>query len=157
MVEELNLKGTTKTLKKGNILNNEVPYGSNLVNFFISWKQHPKAILVNSWTVSGIELPNNKLPIAQIKEKLDHLRDVELLELSSSCKFGVLLGADMPQLHLQQIIRRGNFDAPVAVKTTLGWVLIGVKCSNSVNRNIVSINKLNINYEVYRRNYKQVE
>ena len=112
---------------------------------------------MNSWTVSGIELPNNKLPIAQIKEKLDHLRDVELLELSSSCKFGVLLGAEMPQLRLQQIIRRGNFDAPVAVKTTLGWVLIGVKCSNSVNRNIVSINKLNINYEVYRRNYKQVE
>ena len=61
----------------------------------------------------------------------------------------------MSQLHLQQMIRGGNFNAPVAVETTLGWVLSGVKCSNSVNRNIVSINKLNINYEVYRN--KQVE
>ena len=61
----------------------------------------------------------------------------------------------MSQLHLQQMIRGGNFNAPAAVETTLGWVLIGVKCSNSVNRNIVSINKLNINYEVYRN--KQVE
>ena len=53
----------------------------------------------------------------------------------------------MPQLHLQHNIRVGNFNAPVAVKTTLGWVLIGGKRSNSVNTNIVSANKLNINYD----------
>ena len=51
------------------------------------------------------------------------------------------------QLHLQHYIRVGNFDAPVAVKTTLGWVLIGGKRSNSVNTNIVSTNKLKINYD----------
>ena len=50
-------------------------------------------------------------------------------------------------LHLQHNIRVGNFDAPVAAKTTLGWVLIGGKCSNSVNTNFVSTNKLNINYD----------
>ena len=51
------------------------------------------------------------------------------------------------QFHLQHDIRVGNCDAPVAVKTTLGWVLIGGKRSNSVNTNIVSTNKLNINYD----------
>ena len=52
----------------------------------------------------------------------------------------------MPQLHLQHDIRIGNFNAAVAVKTTLGWVLIHEKRSNSVNTSIVSTNKLNINY-----------
>ena len=53
----------------------------------------------------------------------------------------------MPQLHLQHNITVGNFDASVAAKTTLGWVMIGGKRSNSVNTNIVSTNKLNINYD----------
>ena len=53
----------------------------------------------------------------------------------------------MAQLHLQYNIRVRNFGAPVAVKTTLGWVLIGEKRSNPVNTNIVSTNKLNINYD----------
>ena len=80
-------------------------------------------------------------------KKWDHLRDIELPELSSNCEVGVLIGADMPQIHLQHYIRVGNFDAPVAVKTILGWVLIGGKRSNSVNTNIVSTNKPNINYD----------
>ena len=53
----------------------------------------------------------------------------------------------MPKLHFQHDIRVRNFDSPVAVRTTLGWVLIGGKGSNSVNTNIVSTNRLNINYD----------
>ena len=64
-----------------------------------------------------------------------------------SCEVGVLLGSDMPQLHLQHNTWVGNFDASVAVKTTLEWGLVGGKCSNSVNTNIVSTNKFNINYD----------
>ena len=102
LAEKLNLNGTTKTLKIRNVLNNEMSYESNLVNFFISSKQHPKVIpITNLWPVFGIELPINKLPIAQIKENWDHLRDIELPELSSSCEVEVLIGADRPQLHMQ--------------------------------------------------------
>ena len=62
LLVKLNLKGATKTLKIRNVLNNEMSYKSISVNFFISLKQHPKAIpITNSWTVSGIELPINKL------------------------------------------------------------------------------------------------
>ena len=42
LAEKLNLNGATKTLKIRNVLNNEMSYESNLVNFFISSKQHPK-------------------------------------------------------------------------------------------------------------------
>ena len=96
-------------------------YESNLVTFLISSKQHPKAIpITNLWTLSMMELPTSKLPIDQIKEKWNHVRDIEPSELSSSCEVRALIGADMPQLHLQHDIRVGNFDALVAVKTTLG-------------------------------------
>ena len=53
----------------------------------------------------------------------------------------------MPRPHLQTVIRFGEFDAFVAVKTSLRWVLISGKRSNLVNTNIVSTNKLNINYD----------
>ena len=36
LAEKLNLKGATRTLKIRNVLNNEMSYESNLVNFFIS-------------------------------------------------------------------------------------------------------------------------
>ena len=62
----------------------------------------------------------------------------ELPELSSSCEVGVLIGADMLQLHLQHVIKVRNFDAVIAVKTTLGWMLIGGKCSNSVQDTVKS-------------------
>ena len=115
-------------------------YKSNLLNFFISLKQHPKPIpITNSWTVSEIELPAKKIP--------KYLRDIELSELSSSCEVGVHIGADMLRLHLQHDIRAGNFDALIAFKTTLGWVFIGGKRSNSVNTKIVPTNKPNINYD----------
>ena len=65
LAEKLNLNGATKTLKIRNVLNNEMSYESNLVNFFISSKQHPKVIpITNSRTVFGMELPINTLPIA---------------------------------------------------------------------------------------------
>ena len=62
---KVKFNGATKTLKIFNVLNNEMSYESNLVNFFISSKQHPKVIpITNSRTAFGIELPINKLPIA---------------------------------------------------------------------------------------------
>ena len=148
LAEKLNLNGATKTIKIQNVLNNEMSYKPKLVNFFISSKQHPKIIpIANPYSISAIELPINKLPIAQIKEKWDGIRDIELSELSSSCEVGVLIGADMPKLLLQHDIRIGNFDAPAAVKITLGWVLIGEKHANSVNTSIVAASKLNMNYD----------
>ena len=148
LAEKLNLNGATKTIKIQNVLNNEMSSKPKLVNFFISSKQHPKIIpIANPYSISAIELPINKLPIAQIKEKWDDLRDIELSELSSRCEVGVLIGADMPKLLLQHDIRIGNFDAPAAVKITLGWVLIGEKHANSVNTSIVATSKLNMNYD----------
>ena len=57
----------------------------------------------------------------------------------------VLIVADMPQLHLQEDNRIGKTNDPIAVKTTLGWVLMGRKKSvNKINTNRLVTNE-NIN------------
>ena len=51
----------------------------------------------------------------------------------------------MPQLHLQEDNRIGKTNDPIAVKTTLGWVLMGGKKSvNKINTNRLVTNE-NIN------------
>ena len=51
----------------------------------------------------------------------------------------------MPQLHLQEDNRIGKTNDPIAVKTTLGWALMGRKKSvNKINTNRLVTNE-NIN------------
>ena len=51
----------------------------------------------------------------------------------------------MPQLHLQEDNRIGKTNDPIAVKTTLGWVLMGRKKSvNKINTNRLVTNE-NVN------------
>ena len=53
----------------------------------------------------------------------------------------------MPQLHLQKDSRIGKANDPVAVKTTLGWVLMGGKNTvNKINTNRLVTNE-NINLD----------
>ena len=48
----------------------------------------------------------------------------------------------MPTLHIGQVIRKGKPNEPIAIKTILGWVLIGGKSEKYQNR--VTSNKLNL-------------
>ena len=48
----------------------------------------------------------------------------------------------MPTLHIRQEIRKGKPNEPIAIKTILGWVLMGGKLENY--HNCVASNKLNL-------------
>ena len=48
----------------------------------------------------------------------------------------------MPTLHIGQEIRKGKPNKPIAIKTILGWVLMGGKYENY--QNCVTSNKLNL-------------
>ena len=62
----------------------------------------------------------------------------------------VLISADMSQLHLQEDTRIGKTNDPIAVKTTLGWVLMSGK--NSVNKintdRLVSNENINLDQQL---------
>ena len=54
----------------------------------------------------------------------------------------ILIGADMPTLHIDHGIRKEKPNEPIAIKTILGWVLMGGK--SEIYHNCVTSNKLNL-------------
>ena len=63
----------------------------------------------------------------------------------------------MPQLHLQEDTRIGETNDPIAVKTTLGWELMGGKNSvNKINTNRLVTNE-NINLDQQLEKFWTIE
>ena len=92
---------------------------SKLVNFSISNGSHPGKISVkNAWIIENFNLPPNKIDNAEIKDKWPHLKDVQL-NFSNTRDVSILIGADMPTLHISQEIRKGKPNDPIAIKPFL--------------------------------------
>ena len=99
---------------------------SKLVNFSISLSHHPSPINIsNAWVVENLNLPAYRM-----KNDFAHLRDIKLEQLHDK-SISILIVADKPHLHLYTESRIGNTNEPVALLTTLGWVLMGRKSNNS--------------------------
>ena len=105
---------------------------------------HPNPIKVShSWVVPHLDLPKSKI-LHNIHD-WPHLRDIKIP--TNNYDITVLIGTNMPQLHLQEDTRIGETNDPIAVKTTLGWVIMGGKNSvNKINTNRLVTNE-NINLD----------
>ena len=75
----------------------------------------------HSWVVPHLDLPKSKI-LHNIHD-WPHLRGIKIP--TNNYDVTVLIGADMPQLHLQEDTRIGKTNDPIAVKTS--WVLMGGK------------------------------
>ena len=69
------------------------------------------------------------------------LRDV-ILDFAITRDISIIIGADMPTLHVGQIIRKGKPNEPIVIKTILHSVLIGGK--SEIYLNYVNSNKLDL-------------
>ena len=105
---------------------------------------HPNPIKVShSWVLPNLYLPKSKI-LHNIHD-WPHLRDIKIP--TNNYDVTVLIGADMPQLHLQEDTRIGETNDPIAVKTALGWVLMGGENSvHKINTNRLVTNE-NINLD----------
>ena len=74
-------------------------------------------------------MPRQKVAPNDIKKRWPHLKDIPLE--TSNKEISVLIGADLPQLHISYDIRVGENDHPVGMLTKLGWVLLGGKAGKS--------------------------
>ena len=84
-----------------------------------------------------------------------HLRDIKIP--TNNYDVTVVIGADMSQLHLQEDTRIGKTNDPIAVKTTLDWVLMGGKNSvNKINTNRLVTNE-NINLDQQLEKFWTIE
>ena len=70
-------------------------------------------------------MPQQKVAPNDIKNRWPYLKDIPFE--TSDKEISVLIGADLPQLHINYDVRVGENDHPVGMLTKLGWVLLGGK------------------------------
>ena len=95
-----------------NVFDIQINHLSKLVEFNIS-NMHPNPIKVSySWVVPHLDLLKSK--ILHNIHNWSHLRDIRIP--INNYGVTVLIGAVMPQLHLQGDTRTGETDDPIAEK-----------------------------------------
>ena len=76
------------------------------------------------WTVDEIPVSEDVIPTQKNMKSWPHLEDVEIPALESS-KVSLLIGSDVPEVFWALEERRGKQKEPYAVRSILGWTLIG--------------------------------
>ena len=126
LADELQIKGVKEDLNISSAIAEPVTVVSRLANFSLSSKHHPNQLEVkNAWFVDTLNLPQQKVAPNDIKNRWPHLKDIPFE--TSDKEISVLIGADLPQLHINYDVRVGENDHPVGMLTKLGWVLLGGK------------------------------
>ncbi|XP_056017069.1 uncharacterized protein LOC125663253 [Ostrea edulis] len=86
-------------------------------------------------------IPNNKyeIPSQEVARHHPHLRDIGLESVDENCQILLLLGRDVLYVHRILDQRVGHPDAPIGLRSPLGWTVVGdvclgsQHCSNNVN------------------------
>ena len=143
LADKLNLCGGERSLTITNVMSTKLKIKSKLVNFSVSSNFHPSRIEIsNAWVVDNLNLPSYTMT-----KDFPHLRDIDL-ERTSDKSISILIGADMPELHLHRDTRIGDKDQPVGLLTTLGWVVMGGKSKTNLSNSNALFNLLNRDAEM---------
>lgn len=86
-------------------------------------------------------IPNNRqeIPSPDVTRYHPHLGDIELDRLDDQCQILLLIGRDVPYVHRILDQKTGHPDAPIGLRSPLGWTVVGDVClgsqhqSNDVN------------------------
>ena len=128
-----------------NVLNHKSTLISKLVNFSICSDIHPEKVQIpNTWVVEHLNLPKHEINPDHLRNKFSHLKDVDFH--LSDADVSILVGADIPELHICYDARQGSKNQPIALLTLLGWVLMGgiESKATQINSNQISANNKNL-------------
>lgn len=95
------------------------------------------------------ELPNNReeIPSPRVAKGYSHLADIsdKIPDLLENVEIEVLIGRDLIDAHVVQDQRKGSRGMPFAQSLTLGWVIIGPVCLDSLHiPEKINVNKTHI-------------
>ena len=131
---DLGLKGKKKTLKM-KTLNSETVHDSRVVSFTVKGindSDSEKIHINNAWTVSAGTFGG----VSQtVQADMKHIKDLNIESVVPG-QVQILIGISTPEAHLQEDIRRGSKEQPIAVRTPLGWSLIGGKLYDQVEAKV---------------------
>ena len=106
-------------------------------------------ININAYTASHLDLPTVKYDTNEIKNQHQHLRNIPLYDINGD-NVGLLIGTNYADLLIHRYFRVSDPGDPIAVKTVLGWMLVGgskviiknsISCSYLLNTKLESLNK----------------
>ena len=139
IAKKLGLNGDYKNLRITNAISKTSELESKHVSFKVSSESHPNFIdIENAWVVSDLDIKCQPMNVFKLKKDFDHLRDLDLLPLNPG-GVSLLVGTDFAHLFLDRDFKSGESHQPFAVKTLLGWVLMGGKGqSKNLNSNFIN-------------------
>ena len=78
-------------------------------------------------------IPNNRheIPTQEVARYHSHLCDIQLDRLDDNSDILLLLGRDVPYVHRILDQRTGHPDAPIGLRSPLGWTVVGDVCLGS--------------------------
>ena len=89
-----------------NVLNHKSTLISKLVIFSICSDIHPEKVQIqNACVVEHLNLTKNEINPEHLRKKFSHLKDVDFH--LSDADVSILIGADIPELHICYDVRQG--------------------------------------------------
>ena len=144
IASKLNLKGEPLNLNISSVLtkSSNVPCTSVNLNITSVSQKYEKGN-VEAYVVKDLNVNPRSYNIQEVKEKYPYLKDIYFPLLHDS-EIEILIGTNNADLLLHTDFRKGSPNEPIAVKTCLGWVLIG-NCSLGENDTKGSCNHILLN------------
>ena len=159
LADKLKVLGKQHRLNLCNVLNHKSTLTWKLVNFSICSDIHPEKVQIeNAWVVEHLNFPKHEINPDHLRSKFSHLKDVDF-HLSDVDNVSILIGADIPELHICYNIRQGPKNQPIVQLTLLGWVLMGGIDSKAtqINSNRISVNNKNLENSILYSNFWKID
>ena len=133
-VSALNIAGQDTNLKISTVLAEETVKCQKISGLSLSAINNDDKIpLPKTYTRKTIPVCRDQIPNPETARQRPHLESLtsELMTPESNVEVGLLIGANCPRAIKPREVIPGNDDDPYAIRTSLGWGIIGRVSSNS--------------------------
>ena len=137
LVNSLNLEGDS-TQMSIQTLNGSKNIKVKNVSLTVCGLKENNEFEIDVCTISDIPVSPNVIPLKTQLEEWPHLKGIKF-DTITKASVTLLIGANYPELFAQRECRVGARGQPMAIKTPLGWSLLGPSLS-------LSSNKCNVNF-----------
>ncbi|XP_064631624.1 uncharacterized protein LOC135489923 [Lineus longissimus] len=144
LAKELCLKGEKQDLTI-NTMNSTAVMNSQLVSFKIKSQNLGNTKSSASMHINGayaLDIRAFQCTTQMCCPEWQHCKDLGLPAKIEPGDVKILIGIDNPDAHVQLEVRRGLPDQPIAVRTNLGWSLMGVDGHHDSKFDPLSVNRL---------------
>ncbi|XP_063962490.1 uncharacterized protein LOC135155922 [Lytechinus pictus] len=125
LAQKLGIKGDKKRFNLSTINQENKEMSGTEIQLSVSGIQETEHIdLEGVWTVEKLPISADSIPRPTDTERWSHLRDITIPQIDSN-EVMLLIGGDTPEAFWVKEDRQGKKGEPYAMRTVLGWTLLG--------------------------------